>query len=134
MWLNLIETKTSRALEQALDVSAYRSQLLAQNAANENTPNYKRVDLDFSRILNEAMITPSLAMTKTHVRHLEGGESATGPLAAKDGLTSMRYDGNNVDIDYEMAKIAENTMYFQALSSSWRGQMNRLKMVIEGRG
>lgn len=136
MWTSLVETKSSRALEKAMDYSAYRSQLLSQNVANVNTPNYKRLDVDFSEILNQTLAAPSLPMALTHPAHLSGSIDSppTVPPTIRDDSRTMRLDGNNVDIEYEMAKVAENSMFYQSLASSWKSQMSRLKMVIEGRG
>jgi len=135
VWKNFVETQSSRILERALDQAAYRSQLLAQNIANVNTPNYKRVDLDFAKILQQASQGPDLEMKATHQRHLRGsGGGPTIPPTIRENSTTMRVDGNNVDVEYEMAKIAENSMFYQALASSWRRGMSRLRMVIEGRG
>lgn len=135
MWKNLIETRTSKLLERSMDLSALRSQLLSQNLANVNTPNYKRLDLDFASIMNETLAESALPVTATHQRHLFGSSSEwSQPPVIRENNSSSRVDGNNVDVEYEMAKVAENSMFFQSLSSSWRSQMSRIKMVIEGRG
>lgn len=134
MWKSLIETRTSNLLERSMDLSALRSQLLSQNIANVNTPNFKRLDMDFAAIMNETMNSQPLPMRLTNPRHLIGRTSEWNqPPVIRDTQTSSRVDGNNVDVEYEMAKIAENSMFYQALSSSWRSQMSKLKMVIEGR-
>jgi flagellar basal-body rod protein FlgB len=135
MWKNLIENNSSRAMEEAMDYSACRNRLLAQNVANVNTPNYKRLDVNFSTILDQTLATPQLPMTITNSRHIEGSLAAPlAPSIIKDNSREERFDGNNVDVEYEMAKVAENSMFYQALTSSWKSQMSRLKMVIEGRG
>ncbi|HPT88037.1 MAG TPA: flagellar basal body rod protein FlgB [Bacillota bacterium] len=134
VWKNLTETQSSRILERAMDQAAYRSQLLAQNIANVNTPNYKRVDLDFAKIMQQASQGPDLEMKATHHQHFRGiGGMPIVPPTIKDNSTTMRVDGNNVDVEFEMAKVAENSMFYQALASSWKRGMSRLRMVIEGR-
>lgn len=135
MWKNLVETKSSLILERAMDQSAYRSQLLSQNIANVNTPNYKRLDLDFAKILQQTAEGPDLAMEATHQRHFRGTTNMMPaiPPTIKDNSTTMRVDGNNVDVEFEMAKIAENSMFYQALASSWKRGMSRLRIAIEGR-
>lgn len=136
MWKNLIETSTSNRLERELDYAARRSELLLQNVANANTPGYKRIDLDFDAILKQTMTrtTPGLPLALTDSKHLPGTVvTEVEPPVVHDDSTSMRLDGNNVDVEYEMARIAENSMYYQALSNSWKSNMNRTKLVIEGR-
>ncbi|HOJ77344.1 MAG TPA: flagellar basal body rod protein FlgB [Bacillota bacterium] len=134
MWHNLLNSRTSLKLEKAMDYSALRGQLLSHNIANVNTPNYKRVDLNFAAILDENVNQTTLPLTKTHPRHLAGYPTGINnpPIMTEAGTTS-RMDGNNVDVEYEMVKIAENSMFYQALTSSWKRQMSRLKMAIEGR-
>lgn len=135
MWKNLIETESSRALEKAMDYSAYRSSLLSQNVANVNTPNYKRSDIDFSALLDQTLAASQLAMTSTNRKHFGGNPATpTAPSVIKDDSRTMRFDGNNVDVEYEMSKVAENSLFYQSLTSSWKSEMSRLKMVIEGKG
>jgi flagellar basal-body rod protein FlgB len=134
MWRNLIESDSSRALEKAMDYSAFRSRLLSQNVANVNTPNYKRLDVDFSTILDQTLAPSQLTMASTHPSHFGGNSTSPAiPTIIKDDSRSMRVDGNNVDVEYEMSKVAENSLFYQSLTSSWKGQMSRLKMVIEGK-
>ena len=44
--------------------------------------------------------------------------------------TNMRLDGNNVDIDVEMAEVAKNQLYYSALATTLGGQISKLKSVI----
>jgi flagellar basal-body rod protein FlgB len=45
----------------------------------------------------------------------------------------MRNDGNNVDIDREMAALAKNTIMFEALSQEIKGEFEKIKTaIIEG--
>lgn len=134
MWLNMIETKNSRLLERAMDVTMLRSEMLAQNIANVNTPGYKRMDVDFAAVLDLAVSRNSLPMATTHSQHVKSQPLVLQPpMVFQETATTSRYDRNNVDPEFEMAQISENSMFYQSLASSWRGQMNRLKMVIEGR-
>ena len=49
--------------------------------------------------------------------------------------TSYRTDGNNVDIDTEMAGMAKNNIYYNAVVQQVAGYFSGLRSVIkEGRG
>ena len=49
-----------------------------------------------------------------------------------DQSSSMRYDQNNVDIDVEMASLAKNSLYFNALARQVGAKFSRLRNVITG--
>lgn len=133
MWKNLIETDTTRNLEMAMDVSARRRDLILQNVANVNTPGYKRVDIDFETMLKQTVKEAGIPLARTNTAHFPGlPMTVSAPPLIRDSSTTMRLDGNNVDIESEMAKMAENSFYYQSLTNSWRSSMDRLKAVIEG--
>ena len=135
MSLNFLNSPESRRLERSLDASVLRGQLLSHNIANVNTPNYKRLDIDFASVLEEAMPVTTTEMARTNPRHLAGANgTASVPFRiVQESKTSSREDGNNVDVEFEMTQVAENTLHFQAIAQSWKQQMSRLKMAIEGR-
>jgi flagellar basal-body rod protein FlgB len=134
MWLKALETSTGRSLERAMDFATARAEVLTQNIANVNTPNYKRMDVDFSAILAETMAENQTPLARTNSKHFAGiTPGAAKPRIITDSSTTERFDGNNVDVEFEMAQIAENSMYFQSLSLMWKKEMSKLKMAIEGR-
>lgn len=111
---------TQIALERALVGSAQRQQALANNIANANTPLFKRSDVDFQSSL---------------ARALAAGES---PAALQqltfqpqvDNTSSIRQDGNNVDIDQEMSDLSANTVTYQALVAVSRSRLQMLATAI----
>jgi flagellar basal-body rod protein FlgB len=133
---DFLQTETLRRLEWAMDASFTRNQLLTQNVANANTPNYKRSDIDFDSVLQDTFSGSQLPMTTTNPAHFTNSSSGTSintlPIVRETG-TSSRTDGNNVDIEYEMAQISQNSLFYQSLTSVWKQEMSRLKMVIQGR-
>jgi flagellar basal-body rod protein FlgB len=134
MTLKLMDTPDTLILERAMDVSMVRSELLQNNIANVNTPNFKRSDVDFAAIFAETLAQNDLPMVKTNARHFRGMTSDQSvPRIITDTATSSRYDENNVDVEAEMAQITENSIYYQSLSALWKKEMNKLKMVIQGR-
>jgi flagellar basal-body rod protein FlgB len=136
MWLKTLETPTGRYLERAMDYAAARAEVLTQNLANVNTPHYKRMDVDFSAILAETMAEKQMPLTRTNSKHLTGTEiiaAAAKPRIIIDSSTKERFDGNNVNVEFEMAQVTENSLYFQSLSQMWRKEMSKLKMAIQGR-
>jgi flagellar basal-body rod protein FlgB len=56
-----------------------------------------------------------------------------GPVQAKvveDDSTTMRVDGNNVDIDVEMANLAKNQLYYNAMATQMGNYISRIKNAI----
>lgn len=118
-------------LKQALHACALRQEAIAHNIANVNTPGYRRIDVSFEQFLRAAQSTP-LRTTDPRQYALPPSQSAYPQVEIEDA--PMRLDGNTVDIDYEMAQLAENQIRFQALSQLVNGRYQSLKLVITGGG
>jgi flagellar basal-body rod protein FlgB len=120
----------------ALKVRGQRTELLARNLANADTPGYKAQDIDFRAALAAAGggADKGVAMRATSTHHIGG---ATGGAAGADPA-DLKYrtplapslDGNTVDVQMEQAAFAENAVRFQAtlsfLSSRFRGLMTAI--------
>lgn len=110
------------ALDAALGAAGTRHQVLANNIANVNTPGFKRSDVDFDGQLAKALDAAK-----------DGDPAALDklePTVSFQGGTTMRADGNNVDIDNEMASLAENNVRYNALVQMAAKQLNMLEYVI----
>lgn len=121
-------------LQKGLEASSLRHQVLANNAANVDTPNFKRSDVDFQAILGTALDKQgsTLPLKLTAPSHLPGLSEGEGSAVKQDGTTSLRNDGNNVDIDREMTNVAENGLYYNSLTQVISSQLQLLRMVIKG--
>ena len=66
--------------ERALSLRAHRQELIASNIANADTPNYKAVDIDVQKALQQS---PSanirLEMASTNPYHIQGKASQLTP-------------------------------------------------------
>jgi flagellar basal-body rod protein FlgB len=119
-------SRTIEFLATSLDWAAERQKILTHNIANVDTPGYKRLELDFPKILAE-----KLPLATTHPRHLPGAEPRTA--GAGRGYWSARVDRNDVDLDTESARLAQNTLYYQAVAQRLDGKFQTLRTAIEGR-
>lgn len=121
--------------EQALSFRAQRAEVLANNMANADTPNYKARDLDFSAVLSQQAAKANGSGTKlsrTNAQHIE----AEG-LPTEDAVLAYRIpsapsvDQNTVDAQVEQANYAENAIDFQAsftlLNSKFKGLVSALR-------
>ncbi len=72
-----------------------------------------------------------LPLATTNSGHLGGGEvDEVKPQVETQSATSLRSDGNNVDIDQEMTALAKNGIYYNALVKEISSQLGILRMVI----
>ena len=116
-------------LDKAADAANSRNEILSNNIANVDTPNYKRKDVAFENYLEQALIGPEslddrIADVNTHL-------SDFGGMTYTDHSTlSYRLDGNNVDMDTESAYLAENQIRYNALVEQIGQEFARYKMVL----
>lgn len=124
--------------EKALDAAWTRNEVIAQNIANVDTPGYKKSTVAFEEYLDDALDKGGFKGFTTDKRHIpiEGGslENAKIKITKEYNNLSTRLDGNNVDIESEMASLAKNDIRYNTLVQSISGGYQRLKSVIsEGR-
>ncbi|KJR45790.1 Flagellar basal-body rod protein FlgB [Desulfosporosinus sp. I2] len=120
-------------LQKGLEASSVRQQVLSNNVANIDTPNFKRSDVDFQAVLGTALGETSgvLPMKLTVPKHLRGLEEGNGSGIVTDRETTLRNDGNNVDVDREMTYVAENGLYYNSLTRTISSQLGLLRMVLK---
>jgi len=111
---------TQISLERALAGSTLRQEVLANNVSNANTPGFRRADVDFHTALAEAL---DAGAERKQLEQL-AFEPETDPSGPS------RSDGGNVDMDVEMASLAENALEHQALVNVAKARLRMLELVI----
>lgn len=122
-------------LERSLDFRARRNAALAGNIANIETPGYKAKDLVFEKALGEALKDQAPSpLTMTNPRHLDGRTatplSQVQPRLIQSANAVGSVDGNSVDLEREMAKLAENQIAYQSLAQMISHKFLQLRTVI----
>lgn len=118
---------TYELIKRALDASDLRGKAIANNIANINTKGYKRINVTFEETLSN--VTEDFK-TKGNTKI---SKSEIGSISLKrDNSTSMRADGNNVDLEVEKTNQAANTLMYNALVSKANGKLSMQKYVISG--
>jgi len=121
--------------EKALGFRAQRAEVLANNIANADTPNYKARDLEFSSVLAAQAAKSqqgSFGVNLTNEKHIaaEGLEIADPSLRFRTPHHAS-LDQNTVDLQIEQSTYAENAIDFQAsftlLNSKFKGLMSALR-------
>lgn len=120
-------------LQKGLDASSTRQKVLSNNVANIDTPEFKRSDVDFQVVLGAALGEKgaALPLKLTSPKHIPGLEEGDGSGIVTDNTTSLRNDGNNVDVDREMSYVAENGLYYNSLTRTISSQLGLLRMVVK---
>src|SRR5664280_2024948 len=106
MFNRIFDSAPVNLLEKALAGSSLRHKAISNNIANINTPGYKRMEVSFEDELAAAADSAeaSQGLTRTHPQHMLPGIAGVDSARIRTiDNTSMRTDGNNVDIDAEMA-------------------------------
>ncbi|RKX52512.1 MAG: flagellar basal body rod protein FlgB [Thermotoga sp.] len=119
-------------VQSALDAVMLRQKLIAHNIANAETPGYKRLDLIFEDELRKAMESKDLKLKLTHKKHIPNFPVVVKPKIMRQMNTSLTNDKNNVDIDYEMNLLAQNTLRYQVLSRLMSMNIDRYNIVLRG--
>jgi len=117
-------------LDKAADASWLRNDVIANNIANVDTPNYKRQDVNFEDVF-------ARALKWTHLNNLDGQVSKVNmhrlnvaPHQDSTGY-SYRVDGNNVDIDTENAELASNQIKYEGIANSIMSEFKNLQLVMK---
>lgn len=133
----LATDKTAVMLGKSLKAASLRYEVIADNIANIDTPGFKKSFVVFEDILRETLEgRDSSSLRKTHPNHFGNTDSFEGiqPEVKKDDQTSLRLDGNNVDIEEEMTQLVMNTVNYNFTAQQINNKLAMLRYVItEGR-
>lgn len=117
-------------LDKAADASWTRNQVISNNIANVDTPNYKRKDVAFQTYLQAEMEGADTTTLQDRVRDVDlDALNATSYTDMAD--LSYREDGNNVDIDTENVELASNQLMYQALINSISNEFDMIKAAMQ---
>ena len=121
--------------QSALNLRAQRSQLLASNIANADTPRFKARDIDFKSALAQAASGRSsgaLPLAVSSGRHLQSPAEVLPPGTRYRTEQQSSIDGNTVNLDVERAQFAENAVQYEASITFVNGTLKSLQTAITG--
>ncbi|CAI8906648.1 flagellar basal body rod protein FlgB [Priestia megaterium] len=126
---------TFQTIENGISYASQKQQTIAQNIANVDTPNYKSKTVSRTSEFRD-LLHNELEAYQTDSKHIPFSDSSqraiTQQAITQQGNTSYQANGNNVDMDKEMADMAENQIYYEALVDRLNGKFNSLQTVIRG--
>lgn len=134
---------STKYLKTGLNASMMRGEVIANNIANVNTPDFKASRVEFESMFQEALRKKTegedgFAMRRTRPGHLPFGDDTISlddiePVVTPLTDKTMRMDGNNVDIDIEASEQAKNGILYQTLLQKLNGEYTRIRLAISGR-
>jgi len=113
--------------ERALSLHMQRSEILASNLANEDTPGFKARDIDFAAEM-QRQDTSSVLLAGAGTSF-----SAARPDLKYRIPNQPSQDGNSVELATEQAEFSRNAMDFQTSLTFLTMKFRGLKQAIEGR-
>lgn len=118
---------------QALNLRAMRSEVLAANIANADTPNFKARDFDFRAAMGGALAAAKLDMARTAPAHIrERGADSGAPRLQFRNPVQPSIDGNTVELDAEVARFSDNSIRYQAALTFMNSRINGLRTALTG--
>lgn len=115
------------------DLAATRHKVVASNIANVNTEGYEKRQFDFDKELRKAIDKPAISGVTTNVNHIPLGNSPEGAPKIEKVKKSTNDTGvNSVDIDEEMADLAQNQLTFEFGADMLTRKFKALRTAIRG--
>jgi flagellar basal-body rod protein FlgB len=123
-----------KMLENYLSYCATKNKVINKNIANVGTKDYKREDVAFKDLLQDN-INSSLKVTNEKHFGVSGSGSTSDDFEiVEDKGTDMASGVNNVDIDNEMAEMAENSIKFKFAAKKIGNFYRDIQAVIKNKG
>lgn len=128
---NIFMDRTSRLLSKALDFRAVRQTVISGNLANAETPGYVMQEIPFEQELQKAFDSKSLKSGNTESGHISGSEFIMDNSYNPYKLVREYGNPNELNIDNEMAKMAQNNLMYEASTRLLSKKFELLKAVID---
>ena len=131
--------RTLSILEKGMDAASMRRTVIANNIANVDVPHFKRSEVIFEEQLKRAIDherwvkADPLPMRRTHGAHFETRRHEryqdVEPRTHMDYLSTMRNDGNNVDMEDEVAQLNRNQLQYSLMVDRFGGTYRLLNSL-----
>jgi flagellar basal-body rod protein FlgB len=114
---------------QSLTVRSQRVEVLAQNIANADTPNFKARDIEFKKVFRNASED---TMNTTNSKHMALPADESG-----DGMMyripfNVAFDGNTVELNVEQAQYGKAAAQYQATVNFLQDEISGLRKALRG--
>ncbi|MCS6962172.1 MAG: flagellar basal body rod protein FlgB [Deltaproteobacteria bacterium] len=129
-FIDKILTDANNLSETALRLASTRQKIIASNLANLETPGYRAKDLKFFDHLKGMFEEPKDYLETTSDKHFKNSVAQHNLKPKEDLSGNEKPDGNNVDLDVEMARLQFTKGYFQTASLFLKTRFQMILNVI----
>ena len=126
MLLNTMFTQNN-ILETGMQASLVRNDVILNNIANVDTPNFKKSRVNFENVLTKVLDDAKRTGGKPDLSR------AIPTIEVQSANFSHRLDGNNVDIETEMVEFYENSVRYDVMASGVMNNYKKINMVLTSR-
>jgi flagellar basal-body rod protein FlgB len=131
--------KTVDLLQRSMDVALLRRDVIADNMANSEVPNFKRSDVNFEAALKRALdsetVKPVLDLAVTDDRHMPlwrpQDYRSVGPRRVLDYLSTSKNNGNNVDPEQELMASLQNQLMYTLMAQAANFEFQQVNLVLK---
>ncbi|NDI33396.1 flagellar basal body rod protein FlgB [Chengkuizengella sediminis] len=134
--MELLVNQSFKLLERSVDASTLKQNVITNNISNVDTPFFKRSDVQFESLLQKEMNkNTKFEGARTHSKHFAIGNEQTTiePKVVRDDNSIFNNNNNNVDIEYEMALLAENQLRYNLFIQQLNHEIKQKRLAIGGR-
>ncbi len=129
--------KSVDLLQRNMAVSMLRREVISNNIANAETPNFKRSDVNFEAELGRALASEKQDQSigvLTNDKHIPFNQvtdyRTVSPKVVLDYLTTSKNNGNNVDIEVEMMNATQNQMLYEMMTEAVNHEFRQIDIVL----
>ncbi|WP_061224490.1 flagellar basal body rod protein FlgB [Leptospira weilii] len=132
--------KTQDLLERGMNNSILKRKIISDNIANADVPHFKRSEVIFESMMKRAIESEKIEALKevptqiSDERHIQFFKPMdyreVQPKANIDYLTTMRADGNNVDVEKEVVEASNSQMQYMMMTERLNQNYRDLKQVM----
>lgn len=138
MFVNSNFGQTMSILQRSMDVASLRREVISNNIANANTPNFKRSTVNFEaqlrRVLEAEKTKAQPEAFMTDPRHIAFDPKVSWqdvkPLRVLDYLSQSKSNGNNVDLEEELMAAQQNQMMYSLMAQAAANEFNQINLVL----
>ncbi|EKO13708.1 MULTISPECIES: flagellar basal body rod protein FlgB [Leptospira] len=132
--------KTQDLLERGMNNSIFKRKVISDNIANADVPHFKRSEVIFESMIKRAIESEKIEAIKevptqiSDERHIQFFKPLdyreVQPKANTDYLTTMRADGNNVDVEKEVVEASNSQMQYMMMAERINQNYRELKQIM----
>ena len=131
--------KTMELLQRSMDVSVLRYEVIGNNIANAEVPNFKRSEINFEASLKRALDSqksvPRVQLATSDPGHIASYKPAdwrdVSPRRVLDYLSTTKNNGNNVDAEQEFMDAMQNQLRYTLMTQATAFEFNQVNQVLK---